>query len=104
MFNVDFVELEKFGDFVYCWWDLNSEFKLLYDINLLCFDWIDYYVGLVGKCIFDVGCGGGLLLEGMVVCGVEVMGIDLLEKLFGVVRLYLLESGEKVDYWKIVVE
>lgn len=102
--NVDFYEFVKFGEFVYCWWDLNFEFKFLYEINLLCLDWIEFVVFLVGKKVFDVGCGGGLLLEGMVVCGVNVMGIDLLEKLFGVVWFYFYESGFSVDYQLIFVE
>lgn len=104
MINVDLYEFQKFSDFVYCWWDLNVEFKLLYDLNLVWFGWIDVYVYLVGKCVFDIGCGGGILFELMVGFGVQVKGIDLLIEVFGVVDLYSFESGILVDYEVIVVE
>jgi 2-polyprenyl-6-hydroxyphenyl methylase/3-demethylubiquinone-9 3-methyltransferase len=104
MLNADPVELEKFGDLAHRWWDPNSEFKPLHDINPLRLDWIDGAIGLLGKRVLDVGCGGGLLSEGMAVRGAEVTGIDLSEKPLGVARLHLLESGQKVDYRKISAE
>ena len=104
MLNADPAELEKFGDLAHRWWDPNSEFKPLHDINPLRLDWIDRSVGLAGKRILDVGCGGGLLSEGMAVRGAQVTGIDLSEKPLSVARLHLLESGQKVDYRKISVE
>lgn len=102
--NADPAELEKFGDLAHHWWDPNSEFKPLHDINPLRLDWINQAIGLAGKRILDVGCGGGLLSEGMAVRGANVTGIDLSEKPLGVARLHLLESGQKVDYRKISVE
>ena len=104
MLNADPIELEKFGDLAHRWWDPNSEFKPLHDINPLRIDWIDGIVGLAGKRVLDVGCGGGLLSEGMATRGAIVTGIDLSEKPLGVARLHLLESGQKVDYRMIAVE
>ncbi|MGB9355654.1 MAG: bifunctional 2-polyprenyl-6-hydroxyphenol methylase/3-demethylubiquinol 3-O-methyltransferase UbiG [Azonexus sp.] len=104
MLNADPAELDKFGDLAHRWWDPNSEFKPLHDINPLRLDWIDAAIGLSGKRVLDVGCGGGLLSEGMAVRGAEVTGIDLSEKPLGVARLHLLESGQKVDYRKISAE
>jgi 2-polyprenyl-6-hydroxyphenyl methylase / 3-demethylubiquinone-9 3-methyltransferase len=104
MLNADPIELEKFGDLAHRWWDPNSEFKPLHDINPLRIDWIDGIVGLAGKRVLDVGCGGGLLSEGMASRGAVVTGIDLSEKPLGVARLHLLESGQKVDYRKVAVE
>jgi 2-polyprenyl-6-hydroxyphenyl methylase/3-demethylubiquinone-9 3-methyltransferase len=102
--NADPAELDKFGDLAHRWWDPNSEFKPLHDINPLRLDWIDNAIGLSGKRVLDVGCGGGLLSEGMAVRGAEVTGIDLSEKPLGVAKLHLLESGQKVDYRKISAE
>ena len=76
----------------------------LHDINPLRLGWIDRCVGLRGKRVLDVGCGGGLLSEGMAALGAEVTGIDLSEKPLGVARLHLLESGQKVDYRQISAE
>jgi 2-polyprenyl-6-hydroxyphenyl methylase/3-demethylubiquinone-9 3-methyltransferase len=104
MLNADPAELDKFGDLAHRWWDPNSEFKPLHDINPLRLGWIDSQISLAGKRILDVGCGGGLLSEGMAVFGADVTGIDLSEKPLAVARLHLLESGQKVDYRKIAVE
>ena len=104
MVNADPAELAKFGDLAHRWWDPNSEFKPLHDINPLRLDWIDAAVGLSGKVVLDVGCGGGLLSEGMASRGAKVTGIDLSEKPLGVARLHLLESGQTVDYRKVSVE
>lgn len=104
MLNADPAELDKFGELAHRWWDSNSEFKPLHDINPLRLDWIDNAITLGGKRILDVGCGGGLLSEGMAVRGADVTGIDLSEKPLGVARLHLLESGQKVDYRKVAVE
>jgi 2-polyprenyl-6-hydroxyphenyl methylase/3-demethylubiquinone-9 3-methyltransferase len=102
--NFDPQELAKFGDLAHRWWDPNSEFKSLHDINPLRLGWIDRTVGLNGKKVLDVGCGGGLLTEGMAACGAQVTGIDLSEKALGVARLHLLESGRQVDYRLIAAE
>ena len=104
MLNADPAELEKFGDLAHRWWDPNSEFKPLHDINPLRLDWIDAAIGLAGKRVLDIGCGGGLLSEGMADRGAEVTGIDLSEKPLGVARLHLLESGQKVNYRMISAE
>lgn len=104
MINADPIELDKFGELAHRWWDPNSEFKPLHDINPLRLDWIDRTIGLAGKRVLDVGCGGGLLSEGMAARGANVTGIDLSEKPLGVAKLHLLETGQKVDYRKIAVE
>lgn len=96
--NVDPVELRKFGDLAHRWWDPESEFKPLHRINPLRLDYIDRTVGLRGKRVIDVGCGGGLLSEGMAARGASTTGIDLSEKALAVARLHLYESGQQVDY------
>ena len=102
--NADPAELDKFGEVAHRWWDPNSEFRPLHDINPARVAWIDRHADLKGKRVIDVGCGGGLLSEGMAACGAEVTGIDLSEKALGVARLHLYESGHTIDYRLIAVE
>ena len=102
--NADPRELDKFGALAHRWWDPGAEFKPLHDINPLRLDWIDRAVGLSGKRVVDVGCGGGILAEGMAVRGALVTGIDLSERAISVARLHLLESRQTVDYRLISAE
>ena len=102
--NADPKELDKFGELAHRWWDPSSEFKPLHDINPLRLGWIDRCCDLHGKRVLDVGCGGGLLSEGMAAMGARVTGIDLSDKALGVARLHLLESGREVQYRQIAVE
>jgi 2-polyprenyl-6-hydroxyphenyl methylase/3-demethylubiquinone-9 3-methyltransferase len=104
MINVDPLELEKFSQLAHRWWDPNSEFKPLHDINPLRLDYIDSIVNLQGKKALDVGCGGGLLSEAMAVRGARVTGIDLADKPLKVAQLHLLESKLAVEYRKVEVE
>jgi 2-polyprenyl-6-hydroxyphenyl methylase/3-demethylubiquinone-9 3-methyltransferase len=97
--NVDPAELARFSALAHRWWDPNSEFKALHDINPLRLAWIESIVGgLGGKGVVDVGCGGGILAESMASRGAHVTGVDLSERALGVARLHQLESGVEVDY------
>lgn len=96
--NVDPAEVKKFEDLASRWWDRNSEFKPLHEINPLRLAYIDSLSGLSGKKVIDVGCGGGILSESMAASGAEVTGIDMGQAPLEVARLHLLESGLKVDY------
>ncbi len=102
--NADPAELKKFGELAHCWWDPHSEFKPLHDINPIRLEWIERHISLKGKQVLDVGCGGGLLSEGMATFGAKVTGIDLAEKALAVAKLHLLESGQAVDYQLIAAE
>ena len=102
--NVDPLEIEKFSALAHHWWDPNSEFKPLHEINPLRLNHIDGIASIAGKKVLDVGCGGGILSESMAVRGAEVTGIDMAEKSLKVAKLHLLETGNKVDYRKIPVE
>ena len=102
--NVDLSELEKFSALASKWWDPNSEFRPLHQINPLRLDWIDGICPLAGKRVIDVGCGGGILAESMARKGATVKGIDLAEKSIGVAKLHGLESGISVDYEVIATE
>ena len=105
MSNSDQAELDKFSQLAHRWWDANSEFKALHDINPLRLQWIsDLAGGLQGKRVVDVGCGGGILSESMARAGAQVTGIDLAEKPLKVAKLHKLESGVEVDYRLIAAE
>ncbi len=102
--NADQAEVDKFSELAHRWWDPQSEFKPLHDINPLRLNWIDQHVSLAGKKVLDVGCGGGILSESMAMRGALVTGIDLSDKALAVAKLHLLESGQKVDYRKCPAE
>ena len=105
MSNVDAQELAKFSELAHRWWDRESEFKPLQEINPLRLDWIDGIVPLRDKAVLDVGCGGGILAESMALRGAHVLGIDLAGKSLGVARLHALETGvEGLDYREVSVE
>lgn len=102
--NVDPAELQKFSDLAHRWWDPQSEFRPLHEINPLRLAHIDRIAGLRGKAVLDVGCGGGILAEAMAGSGARVTGIDLADKPLKVAQLHLLESGKQVEYRRIAVE
>ncbi len=104
--NIDLDEVEKFASLAARWWDKDSEFKPLHDINPLRLNYIKEQCGgsLKGKRILDVGCGGGILCESLALEGAEVVGIDLAEAGLEVAKLHLLESGLDVNYQKITAE
>jgi 2-polyprenyl-6-hydroxyphenyl methylase/3-demethylubiquinone-9 3-methyltransferase len=86
-------ELDKFGEVAHRWWDPNSEFRPLHDINPARVGWIDRNAQLKGKRVIDIGCGGGLLSEGMAALGAQVTGIDLSEKALGVAACISTKAG-----------
>lgn len=103
--NVDQAELDKFSALASRWWDPESEFKPLHAINPLRQEWVEELSGgLRDKLVLDVGCGGGILAEGMARQGARVTGIDLAEKSLQIARLHGLESGVPVDYQLVSVE
>lgn len=102
--NADPAELKKFSDLAHRWWDPASEFRPLHEINPLRLNWINSKVPLAGKRVLDVGCGGGILAEGMAGLGADVTGIDLSEKALSVARLHLFESNCRIDYQQVSAE
>ncbi len=102
--NADDGEIAKFSALAHRWWDPESEFRPLHEINPLRLDWINRHCPLSGKQTIDIGCGGGILAESMALRGAIVTGIDLSDKALAVARLHLLESGTHVEYQKIAAE
>jgi len=104
MSNVDELEIDKFSQLAHKWWDKDSEFKPLHEINPLRLDYIDDFAGIKDLKVLDVGCGGGILAESMALRGAQVTGIDLAKKSLKVAQLHSLESGVAVEYRCIAVE
>jgi len=102
--NVDPSEVAKFEALASRWWDRNSEFKPLHDINPLRANWIDKLAPVAEQKVLDVGCGGGILCEAMAQRGAHVTGIDMGEAPLAVGELHKLESGVEVDYQKSTAE
>jgi 2-polyprenyl-6-hydroxyphenyl methylase / 3-demethylubiquinone-9 3-methyltransferase len=103
--NADPAELAKFSDLAHRWWDPESEFRPLHQINPLRLDWIQGQLPLAGKRVLDVGCGGGILADAMARAGAQVLGIDLAAKALKVAQLHALEAGTpNVEYREISVE
>lgn len=104
MANVDAAEIAKFEALASRWWDRNSEFKPLHDINPLRANFIDERSPVAQKKVIDVGCGGGILAESLAQRGAQVTGIDMGEAPLAVARLHALESGVELTYEQITVE
>jgi 2-polyprenyl-6-hydroxyphenyl methylase/3-demethylubiquinone-9 3-methyltransferase len=103
--NADPAELAKFSDLAHRWWDPDSEFRPLHQINPLRLGWIDGLAGLTGKRVLDIGCGGGILSDSMARKGADVTGIDLSVKALRVAQLHALEAGTaNVSYKEISAE
>lgn len=102
--NVDSGEIAKFNALAERWWDPNSEFRPLHDINPLRLNYIDERVSLPGKTVIDIGCGGGLLSEGMARRGATVTGIDMGDAPLAVAKLHAEQSDVEVEYRQIAAE
>ena len=90
--NADPAELAKFSELAHRWWDPDSEFRPLHQINPLRLEWINGLCPLAGKRVLDVGCGGGILADSMARKGADVLGIDLATKALRVAQLHALEA------------
>ena len=103
--NVDPAELAKFSELAHRWWDTESEFRPLHQINPLRLGWITERAPIAGRRVLDVGCGGGILADAMARQGAEVLGIDLATKALKVAQLHALEAQTQgVQYREISAE
>lgn len=102
--NFDPQEIAKFEELASRWWDPDSEFKPLHEINPLRLEYIDRRSSLKGKTVVDIGCGGGILAESMALKGANVLGVDMGKAPLSVAQLHKLESGAELDYEQITAE
>jgi 2-polyprenyl-6-hydroxyphenyl methylase/3-demethylubiquinone-9 3-methyltransferase len=103
--NADPAELAKFSELAHRWWDLESEFRPLHQINPLRLDWLNAICPVQGLNALDVGCGGGILADAMARKGANVLGIDLATKALKVAQLHALEAQTpRVSYREVSAE
>jgi 2-polyprenyl-6-hydroxyphenyl methylase/3-demethylubiquinone-9 3-methyltransferase len=103
--NADPAELAKFSELAHRWWDPESEFRPLHQINPLRLDWINTLSPLKNQRVLDVGCGGGILTDSMAREGAHALGIDLSTKALRVAQLHALEAQTpQVKYREVSVE
>jgi len=103
--NADPQELAKFSDLAHRWWDTQSEFRPLHEINPLRLGWIEQHTRLAAKRVVDIGCGGGILSDAMARRGADVLGIDLAGKALKVAQLHALEAGTpSIEYREVAAE
>ena len=103
--NADPAELAKFSELAHRWWDPQSEFRPLHEINPLRLQWIDQIAPLAGRSVLDIGCGGGILADSMARKDAHVLGIDLSTRALRVAQLHALEAQTpKVDYREVSAE
>lgn len=103
--NVDPSELAKFEALASRWWDPNSEFKPLHDLNPIRMNFIDQHINVAGKRVVDIGCGGGILTETLAKRGGDVLGIDMTDAPLKVAQLHALEAGiENINYRQMTAE
>ena len=97
-------EIDKFDAVASRWWDPESEFKPLHQINPLRLAFVREQIELRGRRALDVGCGGGILSESLAQHGAQTTGIDLSPGAIEIARLHALESGLEIDYRQSSVE
>ncbi|RUO36569.1 bifunctional 2-polyprenyl-6-hydroxyphenol methylase/3-demethylubiquinol 3-O-methyltransferase UbiG [Aliidiomarina sanyensis] len=103
--NVDPTEIEKFNAMASRWWDPEGDFRPLHQINPLRVEFVEQYgLGVAGKDIVDVGCGGGILTEALARAGGRVTGIDMSPDALGVAHLHALEHGLDIRYEQTTAE
>lgn len=96
--NADPRELARFEALASRWWNPQGPMKALHEINPLRLDYIDERAPLKGARVLDVGCGGGLLSEGMARRGAQVLGIDLARASLDVAAAHAREHEIEVEY------
>ena len=105
LLNADPAELAKFSELAHRWWDMDSEFRPLHQINPLRLGWINSILPLPGLRALDIGCGGGILADSMARKGADVLGIDLSTKALKVAQMHALEAQTpRVVYREVSAE
>ncbi|MDY7025516.1 MAG: bifunctional 2-polyprenyl-6-hydroxyphenol methylase/3-demethylubiquinol 3-O-methyltransferase UbiG, partial [Pseudomonadota bacterium] len=96
--NVDAAEISKFNDLAEQWWDPEGKFRPLHDINPSRLNYIEQFASLASKTVLDIGCGGGILSEGMTLRGAKVTGIDMAEMPLSIAKEHAKAQQLDINY------
>ncbi|MFT5114469.1 MAG: 2-polyprenyl-6-hydroxyphenyl methylase/3-demethylubiquinone-9 3-methyltransferase [Parasphingorhabdus sp.] len=102
--NVDPAEIEKFESLASRWWDPDSEFKPLHDMNPVRLDYINDRANLQASNAVDIGCGGGILSEAMCRAGAAVTGVDMGTTPLMIARLHAQDNNLDINYRQCTAE
>ena len=95
-------EFEHFSTLANEWWSKNGKFKILHDIQPIR---IKYILEALNKKnlnnikILDVGCGGGLVSEGLSKIGATVTGIDFIKENIKIAKMHAKKNNLKINYF-----
>ncbi len=95
-------EFEHFSALANDWWSKNGKFKILHDIQPIR---IKYILDALNKKnlnntkILDIGCGGGLVSEGLSKIGATVTGIDFIKENINVAKMHAKKNNLKINYF-----
>jgi 2-polyprenyl-6-hydroxyphenyl methylase / 3-demethylubiquinone-9 3-methyltransferase len=96
--TVDPSEIARFATHATQWWDKEGPLKTLHDINPVRLDWIQQCMALSGARVLDIGCGGGILSEGLAKAGADVTGLDVEEGAINTARLHAVTENLNINY------
>ena len=94
-------EFDHFSRLAREWWSKNGQFKTLHDIQPFR---IKYIQGILNKNklkktkILDIGCGGGLISEGVSKLGADVTGIDFVKENIKVAKMHAKKNNLNINY------
>ena len=95
-------EFEHFSSLANDWWSKNGKFKSLHEIQVTR---IKYILETLNKknlnntTVLDIGCGGGLVSEGLSKIGATVTGIDFIKENIKVAKMHAKKNNLEIDYF-----
>ena len=95
-------EFEHFSSLANDWWSKNGKFKILHEIQAIR---IKYILETLNKkslnntTVLDIGCGGGLVSEGLSKIGATVTGIDFIKENIKVAKMHAKKNNLEIDYF-----
>ena len=100
-FKLKTSEFDHFEELSRDWWLKNGKFKILHDIQPIRIKYIQDVINknkLQKIKILDLGCGGGLVSEGLSKLGANVTGIDFIKDNINVAKIHAKKNNLKINY------